>query len=42
MAAWLGLTPRQMTTGGKPRLLGISERGNWPGTRPETGYVDAD
>jgi transposase len=24
MAAWLGLTPRQMTTGGKPRLLGIS------------------
>jgi hypothetical protein len=22
MAAWLGLTPRQMTTGGKPRLLG--------------------
>src|SRR5204863_6115126 len=28
MAAWLGLTPRQMTTGGKSRLLGISERGN--------------
>ena len=28
MAAWLGLTPRQMTTGGKPRLLGISKRGN--------------
>ena len=27
MAAWLGLTPRQMTTGGKPRLLGISKRG---------------
>jgi transposase len=23
-----GLTPRQMTTGGKPRLLGISKRGN--------------
>ncbi len=22
MAAWLGLTPRQMTTGGKPRLRG--------------------
>jgi transposase len=21
MAAWLGLTPRQMTTGGNPRLL---------------------
>jgi transposase len=28
VAAWLGLTPRQMTTGGKPRLLGISKRGN--------------
>jgi transposase len=28
MAAWLGLTPCQMTTGGKPRLLGISKRGN--------------
>jgi transposase len=27
-AAWLGLTPRQVTTGGKPRLLGISKRGN--------------
>lgn len=28
LAAWLGLTPRQHTTGGKPRLLGISKRGN--------------
>lgn len=28
LAAWLGLTPRQATTGGKPRLLGISNRGN--------------
>jgi transposase len=28
MAAWLGLVPRQMTTGGKPKLLGISKRGN--------------
>jgi len=28
MAAWLGLVPRQMTTGGKPRLLAISKRGN--------------
>ena len=28
MAARLGLTPRQQTTGGKPRLLGISKRGN--------------
>ena len=26
--AWLGLVPRQSTTGGKPRLMGISERGN--------------
>jgi transposase len=28
LAAWLGLVPRQVTTGGKPRLLGISKRGN--------------
>ena len=28
MAAWLGLTPRQITTGGKPRLVGISKPGN--------------
>jgi transposase len=28
MAAWLGLVPRQATTGGKPKLLGISKRGN--------------
>jgi len=28
MAAWLGLVPRQHTTGGKPRLLGISKRGD--------------
>ena len=27
-AAWLGLVPRQFTTGGKPKLLGISKRGN--------------
>ena len=27
-AAWLGLTPRQNTTGGKPRLGRISKRGN--------------
>lgn len=27
-AAWLGLIPRQWSTGGKPRLLGISKRGN--------------
>jgi len=28
LAAWIGLVPRQMTTGGKPKLLGISKRGN--------------
>ena len=27
-AAWLGLVPRQHSTGGKPRLFGISKRGN--------------
>jgi transposase len=25
---WLGLVPRQFTTGGKPKLLGITKRGN--------------
>ena len=28
LAAWLGLVPRQATTGGKPKLLGITKRGN--------------
>jgi transposase len=28
LAAWLGLVPRQLTTGGKPRLVGITKRGN--------------
>jgi transposase len=28
LAAWLGLVPRQATTGGKTRLLGITKRGN--------------
>jgi len=28
LAAWLGLVPRQHSTGGKIRLLGISKRGN--------------
>lgn len=28
LAAWLGLVPKQRTTGGKPRLLGITKRGN--------------
>lgn len=27
-SAWLGLVPRQHSTGGKPRLLGISKRGD--------------
>jgi transposase len=27
-ASWLGLVPRQHSTGGKNRLLGISKRGN--------------
>lgn len=27
-SAWLGLVPRQVSTGGKPKLLGISKRGN--------------
>jgi transposase len=26
LAAWIGLVPRQITTGGKPRLVGISKR----------------
>lgn len=26
--AWLGLVPKQMSTGGKPRLLSITKRGN--------------
>jgi transposase len=28
LAAWLGLVPRQRSTGGKTTLLGISKRGN--------------
>jgi len=28
LAAWLGLVPRQHSTGGVPRLMGISKRGN--------------
>jgi len=28
LPAWLGLVPRQMSTGGKARLLGITKRGN--------------
>ena len=28
LAAWLGLTPRQHSTGGKTKMLGISKRGS--------------
>lgn len=28
LASWLGLTPRQHSTGGKTKMLGISKRGN--------------
>ena len=28
LAAWLGLVPRQITTGGKTKLIGISKHGN--------------
>jgi len=28
LAAWLGLVPRQVTTGGVPRLVGITKRGS--------------
>jgi transposase len=28
LAAWLGLVPRQQSTGGRKRLLGISKRGD--------------
>jgi transposase len=28
LAAWLGLVPKQATTGGKPKLLGITKRGS--------------
>ncbi|WP_175865879.1 transposase, partial [Burkholderia cepacia] len=28
LAAWVGLVTQQHTTGGKPRLLGITKRGN--------------
>jgi transposase len=28
LAAWLGLVPREHSTGGRPRLLGISKRGD--------------
>ncbi len=28
LPAWLGLVPKQMTTGGAPKLLGVTKRGN--------------
>ena len=45
-AAWLGMVPRQHTTGGTPLVLGISQRGErylrqWhiprTGSRPDSG-----
>ena len=49
LAAWLGLVPRQHSTGGKPRLLGISKRGDAylrtliiHGARAAIRYVDRD
>lgn len=48
-AAWLGLVPRQHSSGGKPRLLGISKRGDAylrtliiHGARAATRFVDRD
>ncbi|WP_414636947.1 transposase [Acerihabitans sp.] len=39
LAAWLGLVPREYSTGGKQRLLGISKRGNpYRRHEPYTGY----
>jgi transposase len=47
-AAWLGLVPREHSTGGKPRLLGISKRGDCylrklfvHGARATLRWVDA-
>jgi transposase len=28
LAAWMGIVPREYTTGGKQKLLGVSKRGN--------------
>ncbi len=28
MTAWLGVVPRQVTTGGRPKLVGITKRGS--------------
>jgi transposase len=47
LAAWLGLVPREHSTGGQPRLLGISTRGDRsrrqllvPGARATRRWVD--
>jgi transposase len=49
LAAWLGLVPRQHSTGGKPKLLGISKRGDAylrtliiHGARAAIRFVDRD
>jgi transposase len=48
LAAWLGLVPREHSTGGQPRLLGISKRGDSylrklfvPGARATLRWVDS-
>ena len=49
LAAWLGLVPRQHSSGGKPRMLGISKRGDVylrtlliHGARAAMRFVDRD
>jgi transposase len=46
-AAWLGLVPRQNSTGGKTRLGGITKRGTnsgreiWPPSNPRLNWTGA-
>jgi len=35
LAAWLGLVSRQVTTGGKPRLVGVTKRGGSSSMAPD-------
>lgn len=42
LAAWLGLTPRQATTGGKPRLLGIQARQPLPASELDPSRSPGD
>ncbi len=41
-ASWIGLVPRQHSTGGKARLLGISKRGKAFDTRPKKFSATSD